>query len=45
MHKGSKGIIVYLKVRAEYIYVAAMGVPKKKKDKVKFRKPSILMVL
>jgi hypothetical protein len=43
MHKGSKGIIVYLKVGA--IYIVAMGVPKKEKNKLKFRIPSKLMVL
>jgi hypothetical protein len=32
MHKGSKGIIVDLKV-GEYIHIIAMGVPKKKKTR------------
>jgi hypothetical protein len=33
MHKGSKRIIVDLKVGAKNIYVVAMGVPKEKKTR------------
>jgi hypothetical protein len=42
--QGSKEIIVDLKVGALKIYVAVVEELKKKKDKVKFLKPSKLMV-
>jgi hypothetical protein len=33
MHKGSKGIIIDLKIGAKNIFVATMGVPKEKRTR------------